>query len=155
MRIVEVDPRAPAVRALLRELDAYQLALYPKQFCYLDSAEELAAGDAFFVAAYMDDGDAPAGCGAMKYVRGDVFYGEVKRMFVAPESRGRGIAKAIMTALEADAVARGVDSIRLETGVRQPEAIGLYEAFGYRRREAFGGYACEENEWSVFMERGF
>jgi ribosomal protein S18 acetylase RimI-like enzyme len=66
--------------------------------------------------------------------------GEVKRMYVAPAFRGRGIARALLRALEAAAGRLGVAVLRLETGTRQPEAIGLYEAAGYARIPAFGEY---------------
>ena len=142
-------PSTPAVAALIAQLDDYQLSLYPRQFCYLDSPAQLVGEDAYFVAAYK--GDDILGCGAIKYARGDCAYGEIKRMFVKTEARGSGVSEEIMANLEADARAKKVAAIRLETGIHQPEAIGLYARFGYKRRGPFGDYP--DDPLSVFMEK--
>src|SRR5262245_9847152 len=86
------------------------------------------------------DGHA-AGCGAVRPLEPGV--GEVKRMFVRPEFRGRGIARQILLALESAAQARGYSTLRLETGTRQPEAIGLYRSTGYVEIPCFGEYASD------------
>ncbi len=65
---------------------------------------------------------------------------EVKRMYVVPDARGRGLARLVLSHLEATARAAGADLMVLETGPRQLEAIGLYESCGYRRITAFGHY---------------
>jgi GNAT superfamily N-acetyltransferase len=64
----------------------------------------------------------------------------LKRMFTRPEERGRGVARALLTALEGAASALGVERLVLETGARQPEAIALYERNGFIRIAAFGEY---------------
>jgi ribosomal protein S18 acetylase RimI-like enzyme len=64
-------------------------------------------------------------------------------MFVEPSMRGRGIARALLAGLEAAARGLGLTVLRLETGSRQPEAIGLYESAGYLRVPAFGEYASD------------
>ncbi len=66
---------------------------------------------------------------------------EVKRMYVIPEARGRGLARAVLAELERTAVAAGHDLVVLETGLRQPEAIGLYASAGYVEVPGFGYYA--------------
>jgi GNAT superfamily N-acetyltransferase len=66
--------------------------------------------------------------------------GEIKRMYVCPAARGLGIGRAVLDALEAEARALGLTRLVLETGVRQPEAIALYERVGYARIAAFGEY---------------
>jgi GNAT superfamily N-acetyltransferase len=66
--------------------------------------------------------------------------GEVKRMFVVPEWRGRGIAARMLAALEARARARGYRSLCLETGVRQPEAMRLYDRAGFLPIARFADY---------------
>ena len=76
---------------------------------------------------------------------------EVKRMFVADGARKRGIGRAILGALELAAIGLGYRVARLETGIRQPEAIGLYESAGYRRIDCYGRYAS--NELSVCYEK--
>jgi GNAT superfamily N-acetyltransferase len=99
------------------------------------------------------DGDGTAlGCGALRALEDGV--AEVKRMYVAPAARGRGVGKALLDGLEAAARDRGWTTLRLETGPRQPEAIGLYTGAGYRPIEAFGGYVgAPDAEESLFFER--
>ena len=78
------------------------------------------------------------GCGALR--RLEPWLAEVKRMFVRPGFRGRGVARRILAALEADARDDGVRTLRLETGTRQPEAIRLYESAGFRPIDRYGEY---------------
>lgn len=68
---------------------------------------------------------------------------ELKRMYVVPEARGRGLARRILAALEESARAAGRTRMVLETGSKQPEAIGLYLSEGYEPTEKFGYYRCE------------
>ncbi|MBZ5740565.1 GNAT family N-acetyltransferase [Nocardioides mangrovi] len=65
---------------------------------------------------------------------------EVKRMYVAPAARGRGAARVMLAHLEDAAAESGADVVVLETGLAQPEAIGLYESSGYQPIPAFGFY---------------
>lgn len=67
---------------------------------------------------------------------------EVKRMYVVPAARGRGLARTMLTHLEATAAEAGAEAVVLETGLRQPEAIGLYESSGYTPIPPFGYYRC-------------
>ena len=66
---------------------------------------------------------------------------EIKRMFVVSEARGRGFARLMLAHLEATAIAAGADSMILETGLMQPEAIALYQSSGYLAIQGFGYYA--------------
>ncbi len=97
----------------------------------------------FFV-GYLDG--APVASGAWRR-RGDVeVFGtaetaEVKRMYVSPSARGRGLARAVLAHLEATAVEAGARAMVLETGIEQPEAIALYESSGYTGVTGFGHYA--------------
>ena len=68
---------------------------------------------------------------------------EIKRMFVVPEARGRGLARAILAELEASAAAAGRTRMVLETGLKQPEAIALYSSCGYLPVTKFGYYRHE------------
>ena len=68
---------------------------------------------------------------------------EVKRMYVVPEARGRGLARRILAHLEASAQASGAEAMILETGAAQPEAIALYESSGYTPIPPFGHYRLE------------
>ena len=78
------------------------------------------------------------GCGAIR--RHDAETAEVKRMYVTPAARGRGIAAAILAALEAAAADLGYRRVILETGTRQEEAMRLYETRGWTPIENFGAY---------------
>ncbi len=80
----------------------------------------------FFVAV---DEDVPLGCVGLK--RLDATTAEVKRLYVSPQTRGRGISRALMTALEIEATRLGYTTLRLDTGPNQPEALSLYRASGY------------------------
>lgn len=89
------------------------------------------------------------GCGAIKAFSDEVM--EVKRMYVSPEGRNKGIATRVLTELEDWAREMGYARCVLETGKRQPEAIALYEKNGYRRTENYGQYVGVEN--SVCFEK--
>lgn len=97
---------------------------------------------AFFV-GYLEE--APVVTGAWRR-RSDVVVestslaAEVKRMYVAPAARSLGLARAMLAHLEETARHAGVQVMVLETGIRQPEAIRLYETSGYRRVPGFGFY---------------
>jgi GNAT superfamily N-acetyltransferase len=83
-------------------------------------------------------GGKPVGCGALRRI--DDATAEIKRMYVAPPGRRRGIARRILAELECVATGFGYRVLRLETGIYQAEAMGLYESCGYRRIPAFGHY---------------
>jgi GNAT superfamily N-acetyltransferase len=86
-----------------------------------------------------DEGRA-IGCGGV--CRYDETRAELKRMYVVPEARGRGLGRELLVALEAEARRLGYAGIVLETGDRQPEALGLYESAGYERIPCYGVYAA-------------
>jgi GNAT superfamily N-acetyltransferase len=95
-----------------------------------------------FLIAYLD-GPAVA-CGGWRVHFGTAGpEAELKRMYVAPVARGRGVARAVLAELERTAVAAGYSRMVLETGTKQPEAIGLYTAAGYAEVPKFGYYANE------------
>ena len=137
----------PDIIQLISDLDAYQGALYPAESNYHLSVETLKAANVLFAVA-RDDARVVIGCGAVVLFDD---YGELKRMFVPPAQRGRGVGKAIITFLEAHAVQRNCLLLRLETGIHQPEAHGLYARAGYQRRGPYGDYP--DDPLSVFMEK--
>jgi len=100
-----------------------------------------------FLIARLDN--EPVGCGAVRRIDDET--AEVKRMYVAPAGRRKGIARRILAELERSAVDFGYKAIRLETGILQPEAQRLYESCGYKRIAAFGHYAG--NPTSVCYEK--
>lgn len=139
-------PDQPDVRTLIDALDALQLGMYPAESNHLVDIDALLAPDVTFLVARRDD--AAIGCGAFLMCDG---YGEIKRMFVSPDARGLGLGRELVVAIEDAAAKQGLAVMRLETGIYQPEAIGLYEKAGYVRRGPFGDY--EEDPLSVFMEK--
>ena len=141
------DPREPRVRRLIEELDALQLSLYPAESNHLLDIETLAQPRMRFVSASVDG--VVLGCGGI-WLHDD--YAEVKRVYVSPKMRGLGLAKKIMARLEDEARAAGMKIARLETGIYQPEALGLYRALGYADRGPFGDYPTDD-PMSVFMEK--
>ncbi|WP_220794576.1 GNAT family N-acetyltransferase [Nocardioides pelophilus] len=102
--------------------------------------------EGLFLVAYVDG--VPVGTGAWRRspVRalGGSLGAEIKRMYVVPEQRGTGLARRILAELEETAVAAGHDLLVLETGLMQPEAIGLYESSGYVRIDGFGHYRSSD-----------
>jgi putative acetyltransferase len=102
---------------------------------YGKGPEPVDPGAYFMVAAV---GGAAVGCGAIEPV--DQWTVELTRLYVRPAYRGRGVGRRLLSALEALAVSGGVATVRLETGIRQPEAIGLYESTGYRAIPRYGDH---------------
>lgn len=91
----------------------------------------------------------PIGCaGVIPY---DADTGEVKRVYVDPKYRGKGLSAALMAALEAYARDLGYHRLWLETGDLQPAAIHLYEKIGYERIPCYGHYADHDD--SVCFEK--
>ena len=140
------SPDQPEIRALLNASDAYHAALYPAESNHLVDMASLQRPDTVFYVARIDG--AVRGIGALLRQHG---YAEVKRMFVDPKARGLKLGSRLLAALEADARAVGLASLRLETGVKQPEAIALYRAAGFREIGPFGTYQTDAN--SLFMEK--
>ncbi|WP_239690945.1 GNAT family N-acetyltransferase [Chromobacterium sphagni] len=147
VRIALERPDQPEVMALIDELDAYQKPLYPAESHHgVDMAALLQPDMAFAVAR---DGEGRAlGCGAVWCTPA---FGELKRMFVRPQCRGLGVARALLGLLEAQARARGCAAMALETGIHQHEAIALYQRAGYRFCPPFGAYLADP--YSVFMQK--
>jgi putative acetyltransferase len=145
---VSVEPvRQEEVIELLRQSDEFALSLYPPEGAFLLNVDELEEpGVTFFVARV--DGTA---VGTAALVRHGDEPAELKRMFVSPSARGLGIAGILLRALEADALATGVNTLRLETGPVSHAAIALYEKSGYTLIPNFGMYAGEPH--SVCYEK--
>lgn len=114
----------PRILRLVRDLDADLAVRYPEEPCtggaHLDPAIR-------FLLAELDGH--PVGCCAVQPFPDGA--AELKRMYVAPEARGRGIAARLLAETERIAATAGHPEIRLETAVHQPEAIALYTRAGY------------------------
>ncbi|HEY7765698.1 MAG TPA: GNAT family N-acetyltransferase [Aestuariivirgaceae bacterium] len=145
--IAQEDPRQSEVIDLVRALDRMFEALYPAESNHLLDIETLAGPHVrFFV--LRQKGEA-LGCGAL-WIHQD--YGEVKRVYVKPSARGRKLGHAILHRLEEEARGLGLAALRLETGIKQPEALGLFKAAGFAACGAFGDYPKDDPN-SVFMEK--
>lgn len=146
--VTPADPTQPDARALIAALDLYLGQLYQPDDNHLLNPEQLKAPDMRFLLARRDG--RAVGCGALRL--DPAGYAEVKRMYVDPVHRGRGIAGAIMARLEELARAEGITLLKLETGNLQREAVGLYRRLGFTDCGAFGDYSCGGSA-SIFMEK--
>ena len=108
---------------------------------------EFETPDGAFVVGY--EQGRPVACGGV--ARYDDATGEVRRMYVSPDERGRGLSRLVLAALEEEARALGYTAIRLETGNRQVEALGLYRSAGYEPIPRYGPYVDDER--SVCFEK--
>ena len=133
-------------QALVKELDA-ELKIrdgeehsYYAQFNKIDHIK-------FVVVAYVED--EPAGCGAVKEYSSDIM--EVKRMFVQPHRRGKGIASIVLMELEQWCRELGYKRCILETGLKQPDAISLYRKNYYSQIPNYGQYENAAN--SICFEK--
>jgi GNAT superfamily N-acetyltransferase/SAM-dependent methyltransferase len=136
--IERADILSGEVLSLIEALNAELSGRYPEDGAThfrLDPSEVAPGHGAFLVARRAGR---PVGCGAVRRVEAGI--GEVKRMYVSPEARSGGVGRAVLTALESEARALGLVRLVLETGVRQPEAIALYERAGFSRVPAFDEY---------------
>lgn len=141
------DHRAPKAAALLAALNEDLANRYPPEAQAAFNLTEPGFPDFRFFLARLHG--APVGCGGWCPLGPGM--AEVMRMYVQPEHRGEGIARAILHHIEADAAGRGVRVVRLESGSNQPEANHLYAALGYHPIEAFGSHAG--NPWSRCFEK--
>jgi putative acetyltransferase len=139
------------ILALLAELNrALDVGYAPDQKHALSVEQLFQPNIRFFVARAA--GVAVA-CGGVGFYDG---YAELKRMYAKPEVRGKGIAKAVLQRLEAEARDAGLTALRIETGNLQHEAMRFYEREGYARCAAFGPYAAMPPNaiaTSVFYEK--
>jgi GNAT superfamily N-acetyltransferase len=138
----------PVVRELT---DAQQQELRGRYGPHSEPGVPPSASDVALVLVARDDDGTPIGCGALRELEPGV--AEVKRMYVVPSARGRGVAKLVLSGLETAALGRGWTTLRLETGPRQPEAVALYTGAGYSPIGAFGHYVREDQDWSLYFER--
>lgn len=129
-------PDSPDAVSLILELEAHLEPLYPAASRHGFSVDRLLAENVDFFLGRSDG--KPACCGGIQFVDGE--YGEIKRMYVPPQFRGSGFGKRMLDHLAAHARSHGITLLRLETGVHQGEAIGLYERMGFYRIPPYGSY---------------
>ncbi len=147
---VQVGPGTlaePQVQRLLVLSEEYSRSLYPPGSVHVLPIAELSKPNVYLRVAR--DGVTVLGCAAL--VVQDSESAEIKRMFVDPAVRRRGLGALLLGNLESIARERRVCTLLLETGVSQPEAIALYRKAGFFERGPFGTY--QEDPLSVFMEK--
>lgn len=132
MFIEERSPDDPELAWLLHEAFAELVARYGAQ------GRSGVAREARYLVA-VATGEA-VGCVALQPVSEDARTGEIKRMYVAPAARGRGVARRLLAEVERLARRSGYRRLRLATGHRQPAAIALYESAGYLPTAPYGRY---------------
>ena len=135
--------------ALITALNAELRARYPEDgvnYFRLDP-DDVRPGHGAFLVAWSED--LAIGCGAVRLI--DPHTAEIKRMYVRPEMRGRGVARHVLEALEREAKTLGATRLLLETGTRQPEAIALYMKAGFTPTGPFGEY--RPSPLNTFMEK--
>lgn len=145
MRIDIVSYDHPDAAALIAELQQEYIVRYGEQDATLVVPEQFAAPLGLFLVGYLDE--APVSCGGWRS-HGDGV-AELKRMYVSPRLRGRGLARAMLAELERTAGAAGHTRIILESGQNQPEALAMYASSGYAAVPSFGHYA--DHELSVHL----
>ena len=146
IEIKRADPRRDDYVRLLQASDEYAASLYPAESNHMLDIETLIRPQMNFFGVMVDG--VVKGCGGF-WEHDD--YVEIKRVYIDPSARGLGLSRKLMTVLEDEARAMGFKFARLETGISQPEALGLYKAIGYTDREPFGEYKLDP--LSVFMEK--
>jgi len=149
------DPLSERVTPLLEESEQALRAQYRDEHIFTASAAELAAPGCAFLTATRGSSSrrletiepmahealstgTPIGC--IGLVPTGPNLAEIKRLYVTPAARRKGLARGLVAALEETACAAGVTCLQLETGRAQGAAILLYEAMGYRPIPAFGAY---------------
>lgn len=139
IRIDREPADSPAAVALVIELTEHLTSRYSPESCHGFSVEQLVRGGVAFFVARVDG--VPAGCGGILLVDDATGrFGEVKRMYVRPVFRGRGVGRRILERLERHAREHGHGVLRLETGIHQAEALSLYESYGFVRIPPYPPY---------------
>jgi GNAT superfamily N-acetyltransferase len=142
-RFVVCDPEVPPASDLLAEMTAELNDVY-ETFSRLDnpklSPDELRGDRGAYLVGW--DGDVAVAGGGLRYLADDV--AEIKRMYVRPPARSRGLAAELLAALEETARSFGYRSIRLDTGPKQVHALSLYKRAGFVEVEPYNDnpFAC-------------
>ncbi|AUH00090.1 GNAT family N-acetyltransferase [Pectobacteriaceae bacterium CE70] len=144
--ISEVKKDSLELKALISELDAFQLPRYPLEsaHCIDLSAQD---DDAICCLLVRNSDGAAIGCGALLFQDGNA--AEIKRVFIKPSCRGVKLGYKIISHLEKVAIVNGCKIVRLETGIYQQSAINLYQNCGYQFCDPFFPYT--QDPLSVYM----
>lgn len=148
IQIEQVDPGSPQVQALIAALDSFQGQFYPAESNHHDPLSELQKDHVHFLGAYLES--KLVACGAVKLFPPE--YGELKRMYVAPAGRGKGVGSLLLRALESIVLEAKIATTRLETGIHHEAGLQFYRRNGYSIRGPYGDYP-KTDDLSVFMEK--
>lgn len=140
-------PLQKEVSALVDQSNAYMASLYPATSNHLVDLDSLVKENVTFLVARVD-GEIQGCCALVEAGDGTA---EIKRMFVLDSARGLGLGKALLQRLLERGRELNLTHIRLETGISQPEAIGLYRKAGFEEITAFPPY--HPDALSMFMEK--
>lgn len=143
MRIVASDPKDAAAADLIQALDDETQHRYPGEPVFGIDADGFLERGGIFLLGFVEG--AAIACGALRQISHEVY--EVKRMYVRPEYRGRGLSRLTFNRLEGIARDKGSRKLLIETGNKQPEALALYRSVGFTEIDRFGEYI--ENEYSI------
>jgi len=140
---------APEVQALVTAQQAEMRGLYEGEADIGPAREAAMFVEPDGVFLVVRDGERAVACGGV--ARFDDARGELKRMYVLPEARGRGLGRRVLAELEAEARRLGYRALVLETGDRQEAALGLYVSAGYERIPCYPPY--DSRELSICFEK--
>ncbi len=143
---IRTDSSNTHFQQMVRQLDTYLMGINGDNHDFFDQFNKIDNINHVIV-LYLED--QPAGCGAIKQYEPGVM--EVKRMFVSPAARGKGLATAVLKELEAWTIELGYKKCILETGDIMPDAIALYKKNGYQSIPNYGQYVGVES--SVCFEK--
>ena len=138
LTIARAELTADASRVLIGALNAELSAMYPEPGANhfgLKPAQVSGQSGVFLIVSH---NGTPVGCGAVRLIDADT--GELKRMYMSPAMRGKGLGRRLVAALEAEARALGAKRLVLETGIRQTAALALYRATGFQPIPLYGEY---------------
>lgn len=148
MQLIDLNPEDNYVIEVFSEIDRLMNSLYPVASAQSLALTELKQPNVHAIGLINDEGI--VACGAIVKQFDNTLYGELKRLYVKPSYRGKGLSRRIVQTLLHYAGEAQIPLMRLETGSKQAEAINLYESLGFVRCERFGLY--RDNPLSVFME---
>ena len=149
VNITTENPNDPICLELIRELSAELGKIYGDDGAGAFSPDDAMVPRSVFIVAWFHN--EPVGCGALRPMKNETI-AEIKRMFVRPSARGKGISRKILARLEDLGREFAYQKIWLETGTLQLEAVRLYETSGYSRIPCYGQYG-QDNPLSLCYEK--
>ena len=142
VRFEAADPESPPARDLIEAMIAEMQDLYGIEGHIgvpLELSELAPPHGVYLVGRTGDPDKTPVAGGGLRTIGPGPGLGEIKRMYVVPDWRGRGIGEQLLSALEAAAVGLGMSRVRLDTGSRQSSALHLYRKSGYEPVSNYNG----------------